>query len=108
MEIFLKNNLEKNAGLSGGTKTNKRVHSKLLHTISLPVAYFGQPQTSIPNFSTQVEMFVAEEFMVEKFMVEKVMVEMSRVEKSGLKLGVKKSRVEISCNPPEEPFGQRQ
>ena len=53
-------------------------------------------------------MFVAVEFMVEKIMVEKVMVEMSRVEKSGLKLGVKKSRVEISCNPPEEPSGQRQ
>ena len=67
-----------------------------------------QPQTSIPNSSAQVETFVAEEFMVEKFMVEKVMVEMSRVEKSGLKLGDKKSRVEISCNQPEEPFGQRQ
>ena len=67
-----------------------------------------QPQTSIPNSSAQVETFVAEKFMVEKFIVEKVMVEMSRVEKSGLKLGVKKSRVEISCNPPEEPFVQRQ
>ena len=46
--------------------------------------------------------------MVEKFIVEKVMVEMSRVEKSGLKLGIKKFRVEMSCKPPEEPFGQRQ
>ena len=65
---------------------------------------FSTPDFSTLNFSTPW----FKKFMVEKFSVEKFMVEKSGVEKflltlglncPGLKLGVEKSRVEMSCNP---------